>query len=780
MAHSLIKAINLLRNINHPNVLSFKGFYLQDKRAYIVLEYCEAGSITEIYEDQQHPLSEPQIVLLCYSLLKAVDYLHKNKVIHRNIKGKNVLVTRNGDIKLNTFRSCAPIVDGGRKSFAGTPYWVAPEVAGTYGYWNDDESFYDEKIDIWSIGITAIECCQCDPPLHDLDPDHALCMIYVAPPPSLVPDGPFSPSFVDFVNSCLLKDPTQRPSAESLLNHPIFNDVDFDAIKAVASVVDTWDDWTWEEDVDDPSMENLQKFEDFNFTSSSLEEESHSPRFEHSDHLVYGTNSNGALSSSMENFTKYPRHNRTRSTSPSRKPRRKNKTQLYTPDNSFPLNDIKENPSVYKKRIRPRSTTFESTQDRYEVYMEAYKKSKAKKRRSLGKTRRSSKKKRKAEEPRSLNVKKATKRDKRRQKRREKLKQEENLFWNNSVGTAVEKSKNWKTSLSKLKFIQKNHNKEIRELENSYDANYIQDLKEQGQLMKAIKKSQENNLQSQSKLAMLQEEQLNRAHQQELEELKKAYNLCNKNEQVRLRYHENEKNKKLKYLEELRLLGIDMREKEYTLNKQNLLIVFHESFNRALIRRNFESNYFQEKIDMVKDHAKEKKEIHANQIKKFKIKNEKKLKKKDGFQILKSQLDDQLKVAEHEFQSFLKRQTNTIVLQLKEQDRRNELEYISLMHSKYQCHNRSLLELEKKNKMGLVDHNYNMNAKKIDVIYEYSLETISGEETKMASMKEIEEKKLNDKEKINLDYIERLKVVEENELCCRAIAEEYELFISET
>jgi len=130
-----------------------------------------------------------------------------------------------------------------RISFIGTPYWMAPEVIqNAIGL-----KPYDEKVDIWSLGITAIECSQCDPPLANLDPLTAMYIIPSTTSPMLSDVLEWSDNFKNFVNLCLAKEPKERPSVNELLNHNLFQKINSNAFEEIAGCVDTWDDWSWDE-----------------------------------------------------------------------------------------------------------------------------------------------------------------------------------------------------------------------------------------------------------------------------------------------------------------------------------------------------------------------------------------------------------------------------------------------------------------------------------------------------------------------------------------------------
>lgn len=161
---------------------------------------------------------ESQIALIMREALRGMAYLESVRKMHRDIKGGNILLTDDGRVKLADFGVAAQLTSTmqRRKSFIGTPYWMAPEVISVE---KTDEP-YNSKCDVWSLGITAIELAEMHPPLHELHPMRALLMISQRPPPQLKSPGMWSKEFVDFISKCLVKVPKKRPSARELLKHP--------------------------------------------------------------------------------------------------------------------------------------------------------------------------------------------------------------------------------------------------------------------------------------------------------------------------------------------------------------------------------------------------------------------------------------------------------------------------------------------------------------------------------------------------------------------------------
>eukprot|EP01136_Pigoraptor_vietnamica_P012128 Opistho-1_new@51732 len=157
--------IDILKNCDSPTIIKLYDAYFHKDSLWLALEYCGGGALDSIYNDLEHPLSETQIRAICYQMLRALHYLHTHKVIHRDIKAGNVLLTDDGEVKLADFGVSALNTSTlqKRNSFIGTPYWMAPEVINCE---TNKDMPYDYVSDIWSLGITAIEMAQMNPPYH--------------------------------------------------------------------------------------------------------------------------------------------------------------------------------------------------------------------------------------------------------------------------------------------------------------------------------------------------------------------------------------------------------------------------------------------------------------------------------------------------------------------------------------------------------------------------------------------------------------------------------------
>ncbi|XP_066159056.1 serine/threonine-protein kinase mig-15 isoform X5 [Euwallacea fornicatus] len=222
--------INVLKKFsNHRNIATYYGAFIKksppgkDDQLWLVMEYCGAGSVTDLVKSTKgQSLKEEWIAYICREILRGLSYLHSNKVIHRDIKGQNVLLTDNAEVKLVDFGVSAQLdrTIGRRNTFIGTPYWMAPEVIACD---ENPEATYDNRSDLWSLGITALEMAESQPPLCELHPMRALFLIPRNPPPRLK-SKKWNKKFHGFIETVLVKDYHERPYTEQLLKHAFIKD----------------------------------------------------------------------------------------------------------------------------------------------------------------------------------------------------------------------------------------------------------------------------------------------------------------------------------------------------------------------------------------------------------------------------------------------------------------------------------------------------------------------------------------------------------------------------
>uniref|UniRef100_A0A671NUM3 Serine/threonine-protein kinase TAO3 n=1 Tax=Sinocyclocheilus anshuiensis TaxID=1608454 RepID=A0A671NUM3_9TELE len=206
----IIKEVKFLEQLRHPNTIEYKGCYLKDNTAWLVMEYC-LGSASDLLEVHKKPLQEVEIAAITHGALLGLAYLHSHNMIHRDVKAGNILLTEPGQVKLADFGSAS--IASPANSFVGTPYWMAPEVILAM-----DEGQYEGKVDIWSLGITCIELAERKPPLFNMNAMSALYHIAQNDSPTLQ-SNEWSDAFRSFVDYCLLKIAQDRPSSAELLRH---------------------------------------------------------------------------------------------------------------------------------------------------------------------------------------------------------------------------------------------------------------------------------------------------------------------------------------------------------------------------------------------------------------------------------------------------------------------------------------------------------------------------------------------------------------------------------
>ncbi|XP_055106016.2 STE20-like serine/threonine-protein kinase isoform X2 [Symphalangus syndactylus] len=225
--------IDILASCDHPNIVKLLDAFYYENNLWILIEFCAGGAVDAVMLELERPLTESQIQVVCKQTLDALNYLHDNKIIHRDLKAGNILFTLDGDIKLADFGVSAKNTRTiqRRDSFIGTPYWMAPEVVMCE---TSKDRPYDYKADVWSLGITLIEMAEIEPPHHELNPMRVLLKIAKSEPPTLAQPSRWSSNFKDFLKKCLEKNVDARWTTSQLLQHPF---VTIDSNKPIRELI---------------------------------------------------------------------------------------------------------------------------------------------------------------------------------------------------------------------------------------------------------------------------------------------------------------------------------------------------------------------------------------------------------------------------------------------------------------------------------------------------------------------------------------------------------------
>mmetsp|Transcript_11687 Transcript_11687/g.17551 ORF Transcript_11687/g.17551 Transcript_11687/m.17551 type:complete len:534 (+) Transcript_11687:5-1606(+) len=211
----LVTEIGIMKDSRHPNIVEYYESYLVGDKLWCVMEFCGGGCLTEILEQFEFvQMTESQVARVCRETLKALEYIHSFHRIHRDIKSDNILIGSDGSVKIADFGYAAQLTQQKQKrnTIVGTPYWMAPELIRGLNY--------DQKVDVWSLGIMMMEMVEGEPPYMEYPPLRALFLITTKGIPGLREPDRYSAEFKDFLAQSLTSDPAKRPTSTQLLKHP--------------------------------------------------------------------------------------------------------------------------------------------------------------------------------------------------------------------------------------------------------------------------------------------------------------------------------------------------------------------------------------------------------------------------------------------------------------------------------------------------------------------------------------------------------------------------------
>jgi protein-serine/threonine kinase len=211
----IVNEILVMKKSQHPNIVNYLDSYLvRNNELWVIMDFMEGGALTDVIDN--NTISEAQISCICFETTKGLAHLHGQNIIHRDIKSDNVLLDISGQVKITDFGFCAQLTEqrAKRGTMVGTPYWMAPEVV--------KQKEYGAKVDVWSLGIMAIEMIENEPPYLDEEPLKALYLIATNGTPSLKDPDALSDELKSFLAECLCVDVKSRATSDELLKHEFF------------------------------------------------------------------------------------------------------------------------------------------------------------------------------------------------------------------------------------------------------------------------------------------------------------------------------------------------------------------------------------------------------------------------------------------------------------------------------------------------------------------------------------------------------------------------------